>query len=212
MVIVTGLGSTIVDQLKFMLPDETFYRAPYSQFHFDCDTILKHVHAGLLYTADRFVFAAGVLYSKRITEQKHKEIEHSLQVNLISVVQMIEKIIENNKKARICVVGSESGIKGSYDTTYALCKAAIHNYVRTKRLRYPQQQLVCVAPSIIEDSGMTQRRCDLEEVKLKALEYPKERLLKSIEVAKLIKYLLYEDDGYITNEVISIDGGKRATA
>ena len=36
-----------------------------------------------------------------------------------------EAVLEAKPQARICVVGSESGFKGSYDTTYAVAKAGL---------------------------------------------------------------------------------------
>ncbi len=160
--------------------------------------------------AARYVFAHGVLYPDAILEQSGSRIEESLAGNLITTVQMCEAVLRANSAARICVIGSMSGILGSHDTTYALAKAALHRYVETRRVG-PDQQLVCVAPSIILDSGMTQRRADLADVQKSAAGLPKKRLLTAKEVARLIKFLLWDDLGYITNCVIPMDGGKRAT-
>ena len=171
-----------------------------------------HSMAGPSLEYDAYIFCAGVLYPKTILEQSEEEIKTSLDVNLLSVVKSCEHLMEKHRKARIIIIGSESGTKGSYDTTYWMCKAAIHSYIENKRLKHPEQQLVGIAPSIIEDTRMTQSRKDLEMVMYNKSKLPKGRLLQSAEVAELIYYLLFGDKGYLSNTVIDLSGGKRAVS
>lgn len=205
MLCVTGIRTSIVEALCTLVRKEKMIRPDVDLKSFAPQRARQFVSE-----CDRFVFAQGVLHPKPISRQTSSEISDSLAINLVSVVQLCESVLSSNDRARICVIGSESGIKGSYDTTYALGKAALHRYVETKRLRTSQQQLVCVAPSIIWDSGMTQARGDLAELEDRKAELPKQRYLSSMEVARLVHFLLYVDGGYITNTVIQIDGGKRA--
>lgn len=113
--------------------------------------------------ADRYILAAGILHQSRLHKQTEKEIIESLCVNFVNVVRICEYIFENYAKARVCIIGSESGVKWSFDDTYAGAKAAVHTYVATRRVTQ-LQQLVCVAPTIISDSGMTMRRKDYPDV------------------------------------------------
>lgn len=57
------------------------------------------------------------------------------------------------------------------------------------------------------DSGMTQRRTDLDQVAERARETPKQRFLSATEVARLIDFLLWTDEGAITNTVVSMNAG-----
>ena len=98
-----------------------------------------------------------------MAQQTFAETATSLAVNLTSVVRICEHLLTNNPRARIAVLGSESW-RGSYDTTYFLAKAALNAYVERRRLTSPDQQLVVVSPTIVMDSGMTQRRDDLDQV------------------------------------------------
>lgn len=160
--------------------------------------------------ADRYVFAHGYMIDRSIGKQMSSEIAMSVMANLSSTVLMCERILAVNSGARIAVMGSMSGIEGSYDTTYALAKAGLHKYVEVRRVG-PSQQLVAIAPTIIWDSGMTRRRNDLAEVLKRAQTWPKKRCVSAKEVARLIYFLLWQDLGYITNCVIPMDGGNRAT-
>jgi NAD(P)-dependent dehydrogenase (short-subunit alcohol dehydrogenase family) len=160
--------------------------------------------------ADRYVLAAGLLRPKRIWQQTDAEIRSSMAVNMLSTVQICELVLNANPNARIVVLGSESGMKGSFDTTYFLAKAALHAYVRERAIGHPGQQLVCVAPSTIGDSGMTQRRADQHNVEKLVGTLPKRRLLTANEIAATIHFLLYGAGSYISNTVIEVNGGKFA--
>ena len=203
---VTGRNTTIIERLEGLLPaGETVRRWPWHPCHGE-----SLVENDLL-MAERHVLAGGLLHQKTIAEQSLDEVRESLDANLLRPVLLCEGILASNPRARICVVGSDSGFMGSHDTTYALAKAALHAYVETKRVS-GEQQLVCVAPSIIWDSGMTQRRNDLSELPARAKAHPKGRFLTAEEVARLIRFLLYEDKGYVTNTVVRMNGGAHVQA
>lgn len=98
-----------------------------------------------VFAADRLLVCHGVLQAKQFLVQRPSEIVHSLTVNLLSTVRLLERALSVNPEVRAVVMGSESGVKGSFDGTYALAKAGLHAYVRWRELA-PGQQLVCIAP------------------------------------------------------------------
>ena len=59
----------------------------------------------------------------------------------------------------------------------------------------------CIAPGIIE-TDMTE---DLPEEAIKQI--PMRRMGQAREVASLVNYLMSEDAGYITGQVIGVNGG-----
>jgi NAD(P)-dependent dehydrogenase (short-subunit alcohol dehydrogenase family) len=157
---------------------------------------------------DVYVFNIGLLFPKKINEQDDDEVISSISINLLFIVRACEFILDSNEKARILIVGSESGKKGSYDTTYFLAKSALRSYVREKRLESFDQQLLLISPSLILDAGMTERREDIEGVKLLAAKHPKGRYLECAEVSRLIVVLIESVTDYLTNTEIELNGGK----
>ena len=105
-------------------------------------------------------------------------------------------------------MGSESGIKGSFDIIYALAKSSLHKYVEERKILKKNQQILCIAPSTIIDSKMTLNRKDLNNVKQSIKLNPKKRGINSKEISKLIFDLSFKNTRYITNTVIKIHGGK----
>lgn len=190
MIAVTGLRTSIVQALIRMVGERQVQRIDADLARFDCSFAVPKV--------DRFVLAAGVLHGKPMRAQSPDEILSCIAVNMVNVVRLCETILASNQRARICVIGSESGFKGSFDETYALAKAAVHRYVETRKVG-PQQQLVAVAPHIVIDSGMTRRRHDYAQV----LEEQQagRRFTTAREVAECVRFLLLSDN-VLTNLVL----------
>lgn len=149
--IVTGLRTTIVQELKRRRPEENIIR----------------FNDNILYPDDfrvgRYLFAAGIIRSRRIHEQTEEEYQEGIYVNLMRPMRVCDAILSVNHSARICIIGSASGDNGCTDMAYAACKAAIHQYVQNRHLG-ENQLLSCVIPPTISDAGMTTRRPDYPEL------------------------------------------------
>ena len=159
---------------------------------------------------ERYLFCVGIIRQARISYQTEDEVAETFLVNTARVIRECDRLLVANERARICLMGSDSAFKWSFDGAYAASKAALHRYVETKRLKYPGQQLVCVAPSCIEGSAMNLRRnADgkraLDE-RIKS--HPKRRLIQPIEVARMVHHLLCVDEGYTSGIVIRMNGGE----
>jgi len=205
---VTGARTTIVDGLLDLVPDERVVRIGRGENDDVRVDLAEEFDVGAIpVDLDRYVLAAGLLLPKRISDQSFAESARSLAINLTSTVRICEHLLTGNPRARIAVLGSES-FRGSFDTTYFLAKAGVNAYVQQRRLPHPGQQLVVVSPTIILDSGMTRRRHDPDRVAERAARAPKHRFLRAAEVSRLLHYVLYVDEGMLTNTVVSLNGGE----
>ena len=192
-VVITGIKSTIATNFISMLSDETVHGIRVENMH----NYLQ---------ADKYLFCQGYLVPKTSKEQSPEESEKSYYVNYKSIVNSIESIIDKNPKARICVIGSESGYRGSYDDNYAKYKKKIQSFIEDKKLLTPYQQLVGIAPTIIEDSKMTRDRTDIDNLNKRRSEHPMRRFLKAEEVAHMAYVLLYEQP-YVNRTIVRMHGG-----
>ncbi len=196
MIAIRGMHSRIALELLPMLPDSESVRE------------IPRGSSGIDTGATRFVFLQGLLLPRRLIDQTPAERAEIFSVNAAEVIAACDAIIETVPRARIVVLGSESGFSGSFDWSYAAAKAGLHRYVETKMLRTSEQQLICVAPGIIGDAGMTTRRPDQHNLTFRARTHRLHRFLDSVEVARLIHFLLYVDRGYLSGIVIRINGGE----
>ena len=209
-VLFTGSTSRIYTEFKGCLP-QRIELIGWSRNECDLSDLTEiDRRADTILNADRIVLAHGTIATERFRTRSEDDIVNSLKTNLLSYVRIIEIALEGNAQVRIAVLGSESGHKGSFDIPYALSKAALHKYVEERRIPHPAQQLVCVAPSTISDSRMTLARHDQEQVQQTMQTNPKERGVTSREVARMLHFLLFEDQGYTSNTVIPMNGGKFA--
>ena len=192
-VVITGIKSTIAVEFIKLLNDETVHGIRVEDMY-------KHTQA------DKYLFCQGFLVPKTSDEQTKLEKEKSHYINYDSIVLSISNIINCNPKARICVIGSESGYRRSYDDSYAKYKKWLHKYVEDKKLLTPYQQLVGISPTIIEDSKMTQDRTDIDNLNRRRSEHPMKRFLKAKEVASMAYTLLYEQP-YVNRTIIRMHGG-----
>ncbi len=183
MLITTGTRSTIVQALGDLLETEEIEPAERV-----ANTVWQLDHAP---PDTRLVLAAGYLTSKRLEEQTAEERSLSQWLNYEQPVLLAQQALRELPLVRIAIVGSWSARTGSYDAGYAYWKRQLQAWIERANngrmpLVKPEQQLVCIAPPIIADSGMTKRRHDYPDV------LAQRPHCFAIDVARAIKGALYE--------------------
>ena len=119
--------------------------------------------------------------------------------------QLLPKMMMRKHGGRIVNMTSLSGLKGMPgQTNYSAAKAALIGATKALALEAAARNVTvnAVAPGFI-DTDMTK---DLPQDDLKQL-VPMKRFGKPEEVAALVGFLCSDEAGYITGEVISINGG-----
>lgn len=196
MICVAGMNSVIIHALKRQRPYDTFVRCGWNLRSPD-------LQMGMLPNCDRFIYCAGVLFGHQVGEYTAAKAVEAFAVNYWNALQFCERALKINTAARICVIGSMSGIEGSFDEVYAGTKAALHLYCRTRAVRAPQQ-LVCVAPTIISNAAMTTRRPDFPKV------LGVRASVRAEEVAAQVADLLWSDL-LVSNYVVEMPGSIRGS-
>ncbi|MCY1555906.1 3-oxoacyl-[acyl-carrier-protein] reductase FabG [compost metagenome] len=110
-----------------------------------------------------------------------------------------------NRFGRIINIVSLSGLKGMPgQVNYSAAKAGIIGATKALAQEIAKRNITvnAIAPGFVA-SDMTS---DLNEKELSAM-IPMNRFGKPEEVAALVKFLASKDAGYITGQVISINGG-----
>lgn len=108
---------------------------------------------------------------------------------------------------RIITMSSVSGLAGNRgQVNYSAAKAGIIGASKALALELAKRKITvnCIAPGLIE-TGML----DMEPAALKAAMdmIPMKRMGQAQEVAGLASYLMSDEAGYVTRQVISINGG-----
>ena len=118
---------------------------------------------------------------------------------------IIMPMIRRRKPGRIVALSSVSGVAGNRgQVNYSASKAGIIGACKALAVELAKRKITvnCVAPGLI-DTGMTED-LPLDEI-LKAI--PMQRAGEAKEVAAAVSFLCSEDAGYITRQVLSVNGG-----
>ena len=158
------------------------------------------------------LYSMGLLSEKRAYQQNFREWSHSVGINGILPMMLLERLNASNITFRFCYISSESASKGSFDGVYAFSKSGMETIIRETRLTDTESAVIAVAPSMIGDAGMTTRRKDQGNVNANREMHPKGRHLNASEVADICLFWFFNASHYLTNEVIAINGGKFARA
>ncbi len=132
-----------------------------------------------------------------------------IDVNLNGLYNVLHPIVmpmlRRRKPGRIVTISSVSGLMGNRgQVNYSASKAGIIGATKALAIELAKRQITvnCVAPGLIE-SDMTDE-LPLDQM-LEAI--PLRRIGQADEVAALVSFLCSPDAGYITRQVISINGG-----
>lgn len=151
---------------------------------------------------------AGVRRDNVLVFMSEEEWYNVLDVSLSGFYNVTQAILPSmlvHKYGRIVSLASVSGLKGQPgQTNYAAAKGGIIAATKALALEVARKNITvnAVAPGFIE-TDMTE---GLDEANLKK-DIPVQRFGKPEEVAELVGFLASHEAGYITGEVISINGG-----
>jgi 3-oxoacyl-[acyl-carrier protein] reductase len=118
---------------------------------------------------------------------------------------LVMPMVQRRKAGRIVTLASVSGLVGNRgQVNYSAAKAGIIGATKALALELAKRAITvnCVAPGLIE-TDMTSE-VPMDEV-LKMI--PARRIGRPEEVAAAVSFLVSEDAGYVTRQVISVNGG-----
>jgi len=155
------------------------------------------------------VTCAGVVRDNAFPAMPPGEWDEVVRTNLDSFYNVIHPcvmpMVQERKGGRIVVMSSVSGVTGNRgQVNYSASKAGLIGAAKALAVELAKRKITvnCIAPGLI-DTGMV-----AEEVRSEALKMiPAQRLGTPEEVAGLVAYLVSDMAGYVTRQVVSINGG-----
>ena len=162
-------------------------------------------------TLDILVNNAGTTRDQLIVRMSEEDWDLVLRVNLKSIFNCCKiavKPMMRKRYGRIVNISSVSGIAGNAgQTNYAASKAGVIGFSRSLARETASRKITVnvVAPGFIPTSLTNDLSDDLKEQTLSHI--PLGRWGEPEEVAEAVVFLAGETAGYITGQVINVDGG-----
>jgi 3-oxoacyl-[acyl-carrier protein] reductase len=154
---------------------------------------------------------AGITRDGLLMRMKEEDFDEVMRVNLKSVFLCTKAALKGMMKlryGRIINLTSIVGVRGQAgQANYAASKAGIIGFTKSTARELSSRGVTCnaVAPGFIE-SDMTSVLSEEHKAAL-IKDIPLGRMGKPEEIADLTAFLSSKEAGYITGQVLSIDGG-----
>lgn len=154
------------------------------------------------------VLNAGIIKDSPFPILEDNKWDEVINTNLGGFYNVLKPVIMpmiQKKQGRIVALTSVSALTGNRgQVNYSASKAGIIGAVKSLAREVAKRKITvnAIAPGIINTDMTT----DMDENIIKEM-VPLKRAGEAKEVASLVNYLMAEDAGYITGQVISVNGG-----
>lgn len=154
---------------------------------------------------------AGITKDNLLMRMTDEEFDKVIAVNLRAAfvaIRAVSKSMLRNKFGRIINISSVSGVMGNAgQANYSASKAGLIGLAKTTARELAKKNVTanCIAPGFI-DTEMA-RKLPEPVIEAAVQLIPMRRMGTVEEVAKAVAFLASDDAGYITGQVLCVDGG-----
>jgi 3-oxoacyl-[acyl-carrier protein] reductase len=158
------------------------------------------------------VNAAGINILGEIASIDDSHITQMLDTNLVAPLKLIQRVVDGmkmNKGGKIVNISSIWGVRSKEKRTlYSMTKFGVEGLTRAlARELGPFNILInSIAPGYVL-TEMTYKNIPADERERLCSEIPLRRMANPSEIAHLVKFLLSDENTYMTGQNIIIDGG-----
>ncbi len=161
---------------------------------------------------DVLINNAGINIIKEIEDILDEDIEKMNTVNLVAPLKLIQYCVKNMKQNRfgkILNISSIWGIKSKEKRTlYSATKFGLIGYTKALSQELGEYNILvnAICPGFTA-TELTMNSLSQEELKNIQKQIPLQRLATPQEIAKSVKFLVSDDNTYITGQTLIVDGG-----
>ena len=203
-----GIGKAIYDELKdkYEVVAPTRDELDLSSLNSIDNYFKKHNNFDIL------INNAGINIIKDIESILDEDVEKINCINLTAPLKLIKnvtKYMKQNKYGKIVNISSIWGVRSKEKRTlYSGTKFGIIGYTKALSRELAKFNILinALCPGFTA-TEMTMQSLSKEEIKNIQEQIPLKRLATTTEIAKSVKFLISDDNSYITGQTLVIDGG-----
>lgn len=213
-ILITGASKGIGKAIKDELMNSNFNCICPTREELDINDInsIKNYFNKLNIEIHGLVNNAGINVLGNIESLNDEDIQNMLNINLIAPLKLIQHVVKNMRLSnygKIVNISSIWGVRSKeFRTLYSMTKFGINGMTKSLARELGEYNILInsIAPGYV-NTEMTKKNVPFEEqIKIKE-NIPLKRFAEPEEIAKLVSFLISENNSYITGQTIIIDGG-----
>jgi len=161
---------------------------------------------------DGVVYCPGSILLKPFARLKPEDFMNDYALQLVGAVKILQAVLPRLKaaeKASIVLFSTVAVQTGfNFHTVVASSKGAVEGFTKALAAELaPKIRVNCIAPSITETPLAATLLNTPEKKEANALRHPLKKIGQPEDIAKLAAFLVTDQSGWITGQVIHADGG-----
>jgi NAD(P)-dependent dehydrogenase (short-subunit alcohol dehydrogenase family) len=213
-----GIGNAIVQHLhegnNVYVASRENENLPDGVTHIPFDALTDELDVSQLpESLDGFVYCPGSINLKPFKMLKQEQFEEDMQINFFSLIKVTRDVLPlltkegTSSVVFFSTVAVQTGMP--FHTSVAAAKGAIEGFAKALAAEYaPTVRVNVIAPSLV-DTPLAGRLLNNDAKKDKMGElHPLKRVGTADDIAGLAVYLLEQNAGWMTGQVLGINGGK----
>lgn len=212
-----GIGAAIASQLNdeanVIIASRTSENLPTGATHLKFDATENSINdLNLPDTIDGLVYCPGSINLKPFSMLKPEAFLEDLQLNFLSLVQILKDLypkLKASQQASVVVFSTVAVKVGMpFHTSVAAAKGALEGFSKSLAAEWaPTIRVNVVAPSLT-DTPLAKRLLGNEKKKEKMDErHPLKRVGEVEDIANMATFLLSDKSSWMTGQILGVDGG-----
>ncbi len=213
-----GIGNAIVQQMhsgnELYVASRENENLPDGVTHISFDALNDTLDTSQLpESLDGFVYCPGSINLKPFKMLKQEHFEDDMNINffaMLKVTRQVLPLLTKEGTSSMVYFSTVAVGKGMpFHTSVAAAKGAIEGFAKALAAEYaPTIRINVIAPSLV-DTPLAGRLLNNDAKKEKMGEmHPLKRVGTAEDIAQVASFLLEQNNGWITGQVIGVDGGK----
>ena len=164
---------------------------------------------------DGLAYCPGTINLKPFRGLKEKDFLHDYRVNVLGAISCIQAASGALKKGAnpsivlFSTVAVGQGMK--YHASIAAAKGAVEGLTRSLAAEFaPDMRVNCIAPSVVDTPLATRILSNEDRKEASAKRHPLGRVGNAEDIAAMAAFLLSDQSGWMTGQILGIDGGMSA--
>ena len=162
---------------------------------------------------DGLVYAPGSINLKPFNRLTVEDFKNDFEINVLGAVKTIQKLLPNLKKSESASVVLFSSVAAKlgmpFHASISASKSAVEGLTKSLAAELSSQKIRvnALAPSLTDTKLASQLLSTPEKVEASGKRHPLQRIGTADEMAKMTEFLLSSNSGWMTGQIIGIDGG-----